>query len=534
MSSLQQALQIALEHHQQGRLGEAEAGYRRILEAQPNHAGALHYLGMVAGQTGAYDKAIELIGRAIEADGRPAEFHCNLAEAYRATGRLEEAAGAYRRALEINPGLANAHFALAELLREGDRLEEAKESLGRGLALAPDTPIAYCMLGDIARRRGDARSALDHYQRATGLAPDMVLAHNNLGSLLQKVGHLDEAVAAYRRAIGIDPGQARMHVNLGHAMKELGRLDEAVACYRTALRLDQGCAEAHFGLANARREAGEAEAAITGYERAIELDPDFTEAHSAYGVLLTELGRPAEAVDRFQRVLALAPRHVRSYANLGLALAAQGLWEDVEAFFDYDRLVRRRRFDAVPGWDSLDRFNAAVADYIHGRPDLMRDRPSVATKGGSQTENILLDDHPVTRRLESMVREFYRDYLAATPADGADPYFDRPPASWFVKANAVVLTSNGYQDPHIHPVGFCSGVYYVRIPETVKAAVDSEAGYIRFGKAAPGAVPDRTRYVSVKPEEGLMVMFPSYFWHGTIPFESDQDRICVAFDIEPC
>ncbi|MFQ5954442.1 MAG: putative 2OG-Fe(II) oxygenase, partial [Kiloniellales bacterium] len=274
--------------------------------------------------------------------------------------------------------------------------------------------------------------------------------------------------------------------------------------------------------------------AIAGYERAIELDPDFTEAHSAYGVLLTELGRPAEAVERFHRALALAPRHVRSHANLGLALAAQGLWEDVDAFFDYDRLVRRHRFDRVPEWDSLDRFNAAVADYIYRRPDLMRDRPSVATKGGSQTENILLDDHPVTRTLESMMRGFYQDYLAAALAGAADPYFDAPPAVWYVKANAVVLTSNGYQDPHIHPVGYCSGVYYVRIPEPVKTAVDSENGYIRFGRAAPGAASDRTRYVTVKPEEGLMLIFPSYFWHGTIPFESDEDRVCVAFDIEPC
>ncbi len=529
-----QAFQLAMRNHQEGRLQEAAAGYRQVLQVQPDHAGALHYMGLIAGQLGEVARAVDLFRRAIKADDQVPEFHCSLAEAYRATDRQDEAIESYRQALDLNGELPNVHFGLADLLSQRDSLDEAEDALRQGLALQPRAAMAHCMLGDIYRRRGRVEEAVEHLNRAVSLDPDLALAHSNLGSMLRGAGRLDAAAEAYRNAIRINRDQAELQTNLGHVLKELDRLDEALTVYREALALDDGFAEAHFGLANALRDQGEKAAASAAYERAIARDPGFTEAHAALGVLMTELGRPADAIGQFHRALALEPRHVRSYANLGLALQAQGQWDRVDALFDYDRLVRRRRFDRPQGWNNPGDFNAALADYIYRRGDLMRDRPSVATKGGSQTGNIMIDDHPVIRTLSAMMQQMYRDYLETAAAGAADRYFDEAPAAWSIKANAVVLNANGYQDPHIHPVAYCSGVYYVRIPESVRTAVDSQAGHLRFGKAVSGEPRPGGRRVTVKPEEGLMVAFPSYFWHGTIPFQSDEDRICVAFDVEPC
>jgi uncharacterized protein (TIGR02466 family) len=100
----------------------------------------------------------------------------------------------------------------------------------------------------------------------------------------------------------------------------------------------------------------------------------------------------------------------------------------------------------------------------------------------------------------------------------------------------VVLRSGGYQTPHIHPDGIVSGVYYVRVPDAVRTGT-GEAGCIRFGQPSTtdgGAVEGGALLtMTVKPEAGLMVLFPSYFWHRTLPFESPQDRICIAFDVQP-
>ena len=210
-------------------------------------------------------------------------------------------------------------------------------------------------------------------------------------------------------------------------------------------------------------------------------------------------------------------------------MQALGRRDEADALFDYEALIGRRHFSEVEGWDSIDDFNAALVDHISARPDLMSDRPGVATKGGSQTGNILFDDSKFARSVRSMVETLYRDYIAAMTGSGWRGYFAAPPARHQLKANAVVLRSSGYQDPHIHPTGFCSGVYYVQIPKVVGDGNAGTAGHILFGRSA--GKQDNGRRLTIKPEAGLMVIFPSYLWHATVPFESDEDRISVAIDV---
>ena len=101
----------------------------------------------------------------------------------------------------------------------------------------------------------------------------------------------------------------------------------------------------------------------------------------------------------------------------------------------------------------------------------------------------------------------------------------------------MVLRSSGYQSPHIHAHGVVSGVYYVQIPDIVATAGDSQAGCLRFGQSIIQGEDERSQgsflQMTVRPEEGMMVLFPSYVWHHTIPFESDTDRISIAFDVLP-
>jgi len=112
MENISEAFAIAIQHHQHGRLGIAEQIYRRILQDQPNHADAIHLLGVIAGQMGDHGAAIEHIQRAIALQGNECLFHNNLGEAYNALCRIPEALACYRRALELNPHYALAHSSL--------------------------------------------------------------------------------------------------------------------------------------------------------------------------------------------------------------------------------------------------------------------------------------------------------------------------------------------------------------------------------------------------------------------------------------
>ncbi len=122
MTSIAEAMQSGLAHHRAGRLREAEQSYRQVLTAQPQHAGALHMLGVVALQAGRPDLAVQYISDAIRVDGGQATFHANLGEALRALGRLDDARRSYEQAIRLQPKLAAAHNNLGTILeRLGDR-----------------------------------------------------------------------------------------------------------------------------------------------------------------------------------------------------------------------------------------------------------------------------------------------------------------------------------------------------------------------------------------------------------------------------
>jgi len=212
--TIPQAFQIALQHHQAGRLAEAETLYRQILAAQPKHADALHFLGVIAVQAGRHDLAEAWLRQAIALNPDNPGAHSNLGEAYRTTGRIDEALAAFHRALELKP----------------------------------DSPETLNSLGVALRARGQFDDAVAAYRRALELKPNYSDAYNNLGVALAAQGRGDEAVAAFCRALELRPDWAEIHNNLGNALKDLGELDAAIAAFRRALHFKPEDARTHSNL----------------------------------------------------------------------------------------------------------------------------------------------------------------------------------------------------------------------------------------------------------------------------------------------
>ena len=183
MATISEALAIAVQHHRAGRLQAAEQMYRQILQAEPNHADAIHLLGVIAHQMGRHAAAVEYIARAIKLKGNVADFHNNLGAALKGLVKLDEAIACYRRALQLNPDYVEAHNNLGIALNDQGKLDEA---------------VIAC-------------------RRALELNADYAEAHNNLGVALTGQGNLDEAVACYRRALALKPDYAKAHSNLVYA-----------------------------------------------------------------------------------------------------------------------------------------------------------------------------------------------------------------------------------------------------------------------------------------------------------------------------
>jgi predicted O-linked N-acetylglucosamine transferase (SPINDLY family) len=181
-------------------LGLAETLYGEILKADPQHAQAWHWLGVVSGQVGRHETAVEYIGRALRLLPDLAEAHSNLAYFLWHQGKLQEAEACCRRALQLKPGYVEALDNLGSVLRDQGNLVQAESC----------------------------------YREALRLKPSSAKAHNNLGVVLEELGHLAQAEACFQEALRFNPSYAQAHINLGNIFFGQGRLDKALACLEQA------------------------------------------------------------------------------------------------------------------------------------------------------------------------------------------------------------------------------------------------------------------------------------------------------------
>jgi len=329
--TIAETFQFAIQHHQAGRLAEAEGIYRQILAMEPRHADALHMLGVIAHQVGRNDVAVEMILNAIALVPCAAPYFSNIGLALSGLGRVAEAVVAYRQAIQLKPDYAEAHYNLGTALTGPEQIAEAVAAFRNAVQLKPDYAEAHNNLGVALKRLGQIDEAIAAYRRAVQLKPDYAEAHNNLGTALSDQGRIEEAVVAYRRAIQLKPDFAEALSNLGNAIMELSHIDEAVAAYRRAIELKPGEAEVHYNLGNALSDQGRTEEAIDEYRRAIGLKPEFADAHKNLGVALQQQGRTDEAMPVFRRAIELRPEDAEAHSNLGNALKERGHLDEAVA-----------------------------------------------------------------------------------------------------------------------------------------------------------------------------------------------------------
>ena len=372
-----QALPLAIQHHQAGRLPQAEALYREVLARDPQCVDALHYLGVIAHQVGKHGLAAELIGRAAALAPEQAAIHSNLGEAYRHLGRLDEAIASFRQALALQPNYpdalsnlgnalttqcqfdeaiacyrqvlthqphsASAHYNLGIPLTQLDRFDEAVACFQQAIVLKPDFAEAHSNLGKIFSRRRRFGDASVSFRQALALKPDFAEAHNNLGNLHRAQGQLDEAIACFRQALTLKPHLAKTHSNLGGVFSQRGRLDEAIASFNQAIALDPNLAEAHYNLGSALQQRRQLVDAIACYQRALALNPDYAEAYNNLGCAFELRGQLDDALACCQRALTLKPGYVEAHTNLGNIFKAQGRLDNALACY-------RRACELNPGY----------------------------------------------------------------------------------------------------------------------------------------------------------------------------------------
>ncbi|CAO3435758.1 hypothetical protein [Azospirillum endophyticum] len=314
-------------------MDSAEPLYRRVLQAEPQHADTLHLLGVLNHQRNNNTQAIDLIDKAIDLAPEVADYHANRGIVLQRLGRLEQAEAAQRQALECDPTHIGAHFNLGLVLAAQDRLAEAAS----------------------------------HYAEAARLSPGLADAHLNLGAVLQGLDRSDEALKAHARAAELMPGDPRPWTNRAVSLRHLGRLEEAADALRMAATLGSGTADpsALSALAAAFQAAGRLEEAAEHYADALRFDPRDAFSLNGLGLCLKVLGQLDDAAACFDAATAIQPDHADALDNLGSVRNAQARHAEAESLH---RAAIGHRPDFAGAWNNLGNARHAAGRTVEAWP----------------------------------------------------------------------------------------------------------------------------------------------------------------------
>lgn len=256
--SLNDRLRRAFAHHAQGQLSQAEALYRKVIQAYPDDPALM-------------PQFLELLN--------------NFGAALKAQGKLDEAITWYSKALSIQPQSFKVLNNLANALQDQEKFDQAAAHYLAALEIEPNSPGVLC----------------------------------NLGNTLLKQGKLDHAVSRYREALAIDPHAPHLLCNLASALQKQGALDEAISRYESALAIRPADPEILFNLGNALFTQVKFDEAIARYNQALDINPQYTDALISRGEALRAKGLPLEAVSSFELALRMNPEDVRARWNLAFS-----------------------------------------------------------------------------------------------------------------------------------------------------------------------------------------------------------------------
>lgn len=293
-------------------------------------------------------------------------------------------------------------------------------------------------------------------------------------------------------------------------------------------------AEALEIQAEALLRLGEAARAEPLLERALELDPSNDPAFRMLCDLWLERGAAEQVLALAGRIEAAGAAHSQLLGTTTMALTQHGDPAAARALAGLDQFLFTASPPAPDGWPDLPSFHAALARELFDSPGLRHGRHGTASVESLRVDEPATAATPAFRALQQLIVDRVAQTAAALPADG-HPWLRLRPASAHLRIWSVITGAEGRERWHMHPQGWATGGYYVEVPKTVQRG-NSPAGCLEFGlpdhrigQAAAETFGTRL----VRPQPGLLTLFPSHAYHRTHPHGSPERRICIAFDLIP-
>jgi tetratricopeptide (TPR) repeat protein len=547
-----------------GSVDAAEALLRQALAKDPNWTPTLATLGELLLSRGRGDEAEALLRRAAQRlphaaislaryynDGQRAqdalavlahfcaaghvsvELATQHVAALAALGRHHEALVFYRRLHEASPENPAAAHTLALAFDAANQHADAERAVDSALARGHQTAAAYFTharsligLGEFDRAEAALRDSLRR-------DPHLVDAHSHLarliwmrtGDIAQTTATLDQALQAFAGDDTLRAAKAAILQGAGDARSAYACLCESTARTDAApsLLVRAGLTALEFNPA----------AALVLAERALRASPRSEPAKNLRAAALLGVGDARAALGPIEELLTRTPD---DQYLIALQTTAWRLLNDPrhDALCDYAQLVRPQMLTAPAPWADMASFLTDVKQSLErlhptdGHPLLFQS----LRHGTETTDDLARSRDPVIQALFAAFDAPIRAYLEHI-GQGSDPLRRRNRGGYrFNGGWSVRLRTSGFHNNHVHPRGWISSACYIDLPDTI-AAASTPDGCLAFGAPGIATTPALPAEHLLRPEVGVLVLFPSYLWHGTVPFTGTQTRLTVAFDMLP-
>ena len=576
MKKIQEILQIAIQAHQNGNFKEAEHNYQSILHSDPNHTDANHNLGLLARQVYSAEMALPFLEKALGINKNEEQYWISYIETLIEANYIDKASNTIDEAIQFGVNqerVVPLSTQIIEIKKTGQNfLPEIKKMVNlfnQNLDDQAETKAKYLtqhlskhflpwkMLGVLLSRKKKWQQSLDAFLKVLEITPEDAETISNIATVQQELGMTLEAKESSLKALNINPNLAQAHYNLGRALYKLENMPEAEASYRNAIKLNPNYSEAYCNLGLTLEGLGRMDEAIEAIKISLKLNPGFGIAQNNLAAWLVAVTNYEEAEIEFKKIKEINKDNIESRLKCYLFLnKMQEFYELADTITKSDRIssllgslinraeIRYQKkiknpYCAKPMdyliekniYKNYDFDNIFVKPLTEIANSLQVTRQqALLTNGKQSTGNLFILEKNRTEEIKKIIDieiTKYREHFK----NSKDGLILKWPKKYKLYGWLVAMKSGGKLSAHMHETGWVSGSIYINVPKNKKKNEGNIVFSMEVDEFLTAGQKNPEKIVDVNT--GSICLFPSSLLHHTIPFDSEEERIVFAFDVQP-
>ncbi|WNC69680.1 putative 2OG-Fe(II) oxygenase [Thalassotalea nanhaiensis] len=523
---------LATLYKQQHKVDAAIKVYKKILTTAPNDINTLFNVGVLLNGQSQFEQAKNVLAKALTLNSKDVNILIALGQSNLHLDNFDDAKTHFQSALNLQSNNIAALNNLGLVLKKQCLFKDAISTFRKALTFAPAKPELLKNLASCYTLTGEISKSKQLYQQIIEQSPLDLDAHHWLNQMLWE--HQDESfLHSYHLALKTNQGNPNLQLALAHKLRQSGEDSKAKDILEGILKANKKHVPSLLEVADIYRQDGDFEQSLKCLTLANKQENSNPEVKQELAKSFISINQPKSALSLLNKLLKQEPYHQGYWAYKTTALRLQNSAE-YDYLCDYDKFILKAFIDIPKGYSDLNVFNQELSEAlktIHYGKSHPLDQTLIS---GSQTGEKLFDYHlPIINEIKQSLQQQTKEFLAQLPKDPKHPMLSRNTLN-FVETDSwsVILNNSGFHKNHYHPAGWYSSCYYVKVPSLV-SSTNTKQGWINFGQPGFNHQSQLSAEISVQPKEGLIVQFPSYFWHGTNPFSSEEKRITTPYDILP-